>query len=95
MNQKDFERLIELMVDKGVRNEAFELLADLRHEAEWAEIYRDRLEQAELDKINYKADADRLAHWMALVEDDVTDAHTLGSTRAALAAHEEGKNGTT
>jgi len=30
MNQSDFERLSQLMADKGVRHEAFELLADLR-----------------------------------------------------------------
>ena len=33
MTQKDFERLTELMYDKGVVHEAFELLADLRQEA--------------------------------------------------------------
>ena len=31
MNQSDFERLSQLMADKGVKHEAFELLADLRH----------------------------------------------------------------
>jgi hypothetical protein len=41
------------------------------------------------DRAKYKADADRLAHWLALIEDDITDAHTLGSARAALAEHEE------
>ena len=30
MKQSDFERLSQLMADKGVRHEAFELLADLR-----------------------------------------------------------------
>ena len=30
MNQSDFERLSQFMADKGVRHEAFELLADLR-----------------------------------------------------------------
>ena len=30
MNQSDFERLSQLMADKGVVHEAFELLADLR-----------------------------------------------------------------
>lgn len=29
--QKQFERLSNLMIDKGVVHEAFELLADLRH----------------------------------------------------------------
>jgi hypothetical protein len=46
MNQSDFERLSQLMADKGVRHEAFELLADLRMSernfAEKAQAY-DRL----------------------------------------------------
>lgn len=46
MNQSDFERLSQLMADKGVRHEAFELLADLRiserNFAEKAQAY-DRL----------------------------------------------------
>ena len=46
MKQSDFERLSQLMADKGVRHEAFELLADLRMSernfAEKAQAY-DRL----------------------------------------------------
>jgi hypothetical protein len=33
MRQESFQRLVSLMSEKGVRHEAFELLADLRQEA--------------------------------------------------------------
>ncbi len=34
ISQSDFERLSQLMADKGVRHEAFELLSDLRQSEE-------------------------------------------------------------
>jgi len=37
MKQSDFERMSQLMADKGVANEAFELLADLRRSARMLE----------------------------------------------------------
>jgi len=58
MTQENFESLSKMMYDKGVRSEAFELLANLRHESLAAEAALKTLKSNtdNVSKIDYAAE---------------------------------------